>query len=251
MYMKRIFLLLFAVCMSALSYAQTEAIKSAEAAYMQEDFFKASELYEEILFNYGESAEIYYNLGNAYFKDGQIANAILNYERALLLDPGDGDIRFNLQMARARTVDQIEPIGRFFLVDWFHKVQNLGSISSWSAIGVVGFIAFIGCLILFFFSKWIHLKKIGFYVGLVLLVVIVFANIFAANQKNELVNRSYAIIFAPTITIKGSPDNSGTDLFVLREGTKVSVRSTLGSWSEIELQDGSIGWLPSKDIERI
>lgn len=76
-------------------------------------------------------------------------------------------------------------------------------------------------------------------------------NIFAANQKAELVNRSYAIVFAPTVTVKSSPDASGTDLFVLHEGTRVSVKSKLGDWSEIALEDGNVGWMPTKDIEII
>ena len=175
----------------------------------------------------------------------------MNYERALLLEPGDGDIRFNLQLARQKSVDKIEPVGDFFLHRWFDKVQNMGAADSWAQTGIVCFILFIGCLILFFFSKWIHLKKIGFYLGLVFLVLVIFANIFAGNQKDELVNRKSAIVFAPTVTVKSSPDASGTDLFILHEGTKVSVKSKLGDWNEIEMEDGNVGWMPSKDMEII
>lgn len=233
------------------AFAQEATIKEAEAAYTKEDYGKAVELYEGLLKSYGESAEIYYNLGNAYYKENKIAPAILNYERALLLDPGDGDIRFNLQLARQKSVDKIEPVGDFFLYRWFDKVQNIGAADSWARTGIFCFILFIGCLLLFFFSKWIHLKKIGFYLGLFFLVLVLFSNLFAANQKRELANRSGAIVFAPTVTVKSSPDASGTDLFVLHEGTKVSVKSTLGEWSEIELEDGNVGWMPTKDIEVI
>jgi len=249
--MKKIFLILFTLCSFVFSQAQDEVIKSAEAAYIQEDYTKAIELYNDVLKVHGESAEIFYNLGNSYFKVGQIAPAILNYERALLLDPGDGDIRINLQIARMRAVDKIEPIRRFFLVEWFEDVQNMGSVDSWASLGVVCFILFIGCLILFFFSKWIHLKKIGFYTGILLLFIVILSNIFASNQKSKLVNRVNAIVFTPTVTVKSSPDNSGTDIFVLHEGTKVLIRSTLGEWSEIELEDGNVGWMPSRDIEKI
>ena len=106
-------------------------------------------------------------------------------------------------------------------------------------------------MILFFFSRQIRLKKVGFYIGVLLLLCVIMTNIFAANQKSELVNRTHAIVFAPTVTVKSSPDASGTDLFVLHEGTKVSVRSTLGDWSEIALEDGNVGWMPTKDIETI
>ena len=114
----------------------------AEVAYTKEDYGKAIELYEGLLKTHGESAEIYYNLGNAYYKENKIAPAILNYERALLLDPGDGDIRFNLQLARQKSVDKIEPVGDFFLHRWFDKVQNMGAADSWAQIGIVCFILF-------------------------------------------------------------------------------------------------------------
>lgn len=249
--MKKIFFLLLTLCLAWSAYAQETAIKEAETAYTKEDYKKAIQLYESILKSNGESSEIYYNLGNAYYKAEKIAPAILNYERALLLDPGDADIRFNLQMARQKSVDKIEPVGDFFIYRWFDTIQNMGSADSWAQLGIVCFILFIGCLILFFFSKWVHLKKIGFYIGILLLVMVIFANIFGMHQKNELVNRTGAIIFVPTVTIKSSPDTSGTDLFVLHEGTRVSVKSTLGEWSEIVLEDGSVGWIPSKDLEVI
>ncbi|MGP1420670.1 MAG: tetratricopeptide repeat protein [Tannerella sp.] len=231
--------------------AQESAFKEAEVAYKQENYAKAIELYEELLKNNGESYQIYYNLGNAYYKTNKIAPAILNYERALLLNPGDGDIRFNLEMSRLRTTDKIEPIGEFFLVKWFRSIRNLLSVDVWASMGIACFILFIGCLILFFFSKWMRLKKIGFYAGIFLLLTVVLANIFAWSQKKALITRDTAIIFASTITIKSSPDTSGTDLFVLHEGTKVQIKSTLGEWYEIRLEDGKEGWIPQKELKRI
>lgn len=249
--MKKIFLLLLTLLFSVSLYSQENAIKEAETAYMQEDFSKSAELYENILQTYGASAEIYYNLGNTYFKLGNVASAILNYERALLLDPGDGDIRFNLNVAKEKTTDRIEPIGHFFLIKWFDAVQNIFSVNTWGTIGIVSFMLFIGCLFFFFFSKWLRLKKLGFYAGLCMLLLVILSNVFAANQKHDLLNRSDAIVFTPTVTVKSSPDNSGTDLFVIHEGTKVFIRNTLGTWSEIELENGNVGWMPSKDIVKI
>ena len=224
--LRKVLFFLLTLCLIGSAYAQDTALKEAEVAYTKEDYAKAIELYEGILKSNGESAAVYYNLGNTYYKAGKIAPAILNYERCLLLDPGDSDARFNLQMARQKTIDKIEPVGDFFLL-------------------------FIGCLILFFFSRWVRLKKIGFYLGVLFIIMVVFANIFASDQKAEMINRKHAIVFAPTVTVKSSPDASGTDLFVLHEGTNVTVKSTLGEWSEIELEDGNVGWMPSKDIEKI
>jgi tetratricopeptide (TPR) repeat protein len=228
--------------------AQEADIKAAETAYASEMYDRAIELYESVVKTYGDSFALYYNLGNAYYKTGKIAHAILNYERALLIKPGDSDIRFNLEMAKQKTVDKIEPLQEFFLNKWFRSVQNLIAVDLWATIGIVCFVLFIFCLVLFFFSKWMRLKKFGFYMGILLLVAVIFANIFAYNQKEELINRNGAIVFSPTVTVKSSPDNSGTDLFVLHEGTKVFIRSTVGDWNEITLEDGNIGWINKKDI---
>ncbi|MCD7935740.1 MAG: tetratricopeptide repeat protein [Tannerellaceae bacterium] len=248
--MKKIILLLLisiSILPVTLSGQQT-AIEEAETAYREQDFTKAIRIYEEILSIYGESAEIYYNLGNACYRANQTGPAILNYERALLLNPGDPDIRFNLQLARQRAVDHIQPAGTFFLARWFRSIENMGKADSWGKLAIGAFLLFLGCLTLFFFSRWVRLKKIGFYTGLVLLFIIIFANVFAYNQKDELVNRKTAIVFSPTVTVKGSPDNTGTDLFLLHEGTKVFIQETAGNWYEVELEDGKKGWMQSKDI---
>ena len=228
-------------------YAQDEEIKKAEMAYAEEQYQTAIEIYESLLKSYGASPELYYNLGNAYYKTGKTAQAILYYERALLIKPGDSDIRFNLELARAQT-DHIEPLEEFFMKKWGRVVQNLLAVDTWAMIGIVSFLLFICCLVLFFFSKWMYLKKAGFYLGILLFTTVIFANIFAYNQKNELENRRAAIVFTPTITAKSLPDNSGTDLFQLHEGTKVFIRRSSGDWNEIMLEDGNIGWVLMKDI---
>ena len=231
--------------------AQESTLKEAEEAYAKEDYTQAIELYESVLKSYGESAMVYYNLGNAYYKAGKVAPAILNYERALLLNPGDSDTRFNLQVARQKTVDKIEPIGEFFLTRWIGTVEDVYSADGWAKWGVASFLLFIGCLVLFFFSKWIRLKKIGFFAGICFLLISLVANLFADGQQDKLLHRADAIVFASTVTVKSSPDASGTDLFILHEGTKVTIKSTLGEWSEIQLEDGNVGWMPSKEIQQI
>ena len=231
--------------------AQESTLKEAEEAYAKEDYTQAIELYESVLKSYGESAMVYYNLGNAYYKAGKVAPAILNYERALLLNPGDSDTRFNLQVARQKTVDKIEPIGEFFLTRWIGTVEDVYSADGWAKWGVASFLLFIGCLVLFFFSKWIRLKKIGFFAGICFLLISLVANMFADSQQDKLLHRADAIVFASTVTVKSSPDASGTDLFILHEGTKVTIKSTLGEWSEIQLEDGNVGWMPSKEIQQI
>ena len=249
--MKRLFFILITILLATLQLSAQDNLQTANEAYAKGDFAKAIELYETVLKEKGESATVYYNLGNAYYKANKIAPSILNYERALLLDPGNSDIRFNLDIARLKTVDKIDPVGEFFLTSWFRSVQNLLSTDAWSIFGIVCFILLIGCLFLFFFSRKIILKKASFYAGICLLVLTIFGNIFAYDQKRSLTERNSAIIFVPTTTIKSSPADSGTDLFILHEGTKVKVKSKIGDWSEIVTADGNVGWIKSGEIEVI
>jgi tetratricopeptide (TPR) repeat protein len=244
--------IIFLVCIAtSLSLPAQEVVEQANKAYSEGDFRKAAELYQSAIDENGESAAAYYNLGNAYYRLNQIAPALLNYERALLLDPGNKDIRFNLEFARLKTVDKIEPIGEFFLSKWYDDIKNTGSADQWSRMAIGCFILFIAALFLFFFSRKTLWKKTGFYAGLVLLVLCIIANVFAFEQKKKLTHRNTAIIFAPTTTIKSSPDNSGTDLFILHEGSKVDITNELGEWNEIETADGNVGWIKKTEIEVI
>jgi tetratricopeptide (TPR) repeat protein len=225
-----------------------DILHAANEAYANGDFTKAIKWYEIALKENGESATVYYNLGNSYYKANKIAPSILNYERALLLDPGNGDIRFNLEIAKLKTVDKIESVGEFFLAAWFYSVEDSLSTDAWSLFAITCFILLIGCLFLFFFSREISIKKSGFYIGICLLVFVVFGNIFACNQKKSLTQRDSAIIFVPTTTIKSSPADSGTDLFILHEGAKVQLKNKIGDWNEIETADGNVGWIKSSEI---
>lgn len=248
--MKKFFILILLLTVT-ISLSAQEIIQQANDAYSKGEFSQAVELYQQAINENGESAAAYYNIGNCYYKLNKVAPAILNYERALLLAPGNGDIRFNLEVAKLKAVDKIEPIDEFFLTDWVSSIQNLFSTDEWSRFSIICFILLIGCLVLFFFGRKIILKKAGFYVGIALLVFVIAGNIFAYGQKKKLTNRNTAIIFSATTTIKSSPDNSGTDLFILHEGTKVEVKSKLGDWNEIETADGNVGWIKSEEIEVI
>ena len=248
--MKKIYSILFFLICVCTTYAQ-DVVTQANEAYEQEDFKKAIELYETALKEQGKSADLYYNLGNAYYKDNHYAEAILNYERALLLSPGDEDVRFNLDMAKSHITDKIEPVETFFLTMWFHSVRDSLSSNAWAVVGIVSFLLIIVCLFLYFFTRIVVLKKIGYFLGLILVLVTIIANNFAFSLKDKLTDREEAIIFAPTITVKSSPADSGTDLFILHEGTKVSVLSTVGEWSEIKLSDGNRGWMPTGKLRII
>jgi tetratricopeptide (TPR) repeat protein len=248
--MRKFFILLLFIGI-VFSISAQNSIEQANEAYTKNEFNQAIDLYKQTIEENGISAALYYNIGNSYYRLKKIAPAILYYERALLLSPGDKDIRFNLEIAKLKTVDKIEPVDEFFLTEWYNAVKNLYNANQWSYSAIGCFILFIVCLVLFFFSRKIFLKKLGFYSGLVLLVLTITTHIFAYSQKKKLTDHNAAILFTPTVTIKSTPDSSGTDLFILHEGTKVTVKSHLGNWIEIETDDGNVGWIKNSEIEII
>lgn len=188
-------LLLF---VSQLSFAATKA--DADKAYQENDFNAAIEQYEAILQDGKESAAIYYNLGNSYYKIENIAKAILNYERALLLNPGDSDTRFNLDLAKSKTVDKVTPASEVFIVTWVKSLTNLLSESAWSKLAIASFIFMLIGLLLYIFGKKILFKKVGFIGAVVMLLLCICANLFADAQKQRLVVRRGAIVMAPSVT---------------------------------------------------
>ena len=277
--MKKILFFAFGVWISIVSFGQGQAVKDSlqaivgdsignslqqisssledatkaegDSAYMKNDYASAIQIYEALL-NRGEAADIYYNLGNSYYKINEIAKAILNYEKALLLQPGNGDIRANLEIARGKTVDKVEVVPEIFFVTWTKALINSMSVDSWAIWGIVSFLLLIVSLYFFIFSKQVVLKKVGFITGIIFLIVVVMANVFASKQKEELLNRDTAIIMSPSVTVRSTPSENGTSLFILHEGHKVNIKDdSMKDWKEIRLEDGKVGWVPVGSIEII
>lgn len=224
---------------------------NADSAYARQQYQQAIKDYEELLHD-GVSAELYYNLGNAYYRTDNITRAVLNYERALLLSPGDGDIRFNLQMARSKTIDKITPESEMFFVTWYHALVNIMSVDGWARTALVSFALAIVLALAYLFSASIWVRKVGFFGGLAFIAVFILANLFAYQQRQELVNRTGAIIISSAVPVKSTPSKSGTDLFILHEGTKVEITDgTMRGWKEIRVADGKEGWIETSKIEII
>ena len=227
----------------------------AETAYKNSNFKESIKLYEsqivENKLTNQESPQLYYNLANAYFRDNQIAKAIVNYERALLLDPSDSDIRHNLRFAKTRIEDKIDSADNLFINKWVRTVQNLYSGNAWAVIGVILFIICIVAIGVYMISTQITLRKISFYTGIVLLTLVIITNIFAFKQKNKVVNRTTGIVMSASVSIFTSPDAHSQELFRLHEGSKVTIKRVEGNWYEIVIANGSVGWLQKKNIETI
>ncbi|MBQ8154443.1 MAG: BatD family protein [Prevotella sp.] len=231
----------------------TSAVTKAEAdsAYVHERYQQAIADYETLLKG-GVSADLYYNLGNAYYRTDNITKAILNYERALLLSPGDADTRFNLQMARSKTIDKITPESEMFFVTWYHSLVNLMSVDAWARTALIALAIAIILALAYLFSNRIWLRKVGFFGALFLLVVFLMSNLFAYQQKQKLTHRTGAIIMTNAATVKSTPSKNGTDLFILHEGTRVTITDgSMKGWKEIRVADGKQGWIEVKQLEII
>ena len=245
-----VWLLLAMICFGSTS-AKAVTKNNADTEYQKGNYQQAIRDYEEILKN-GESAEIYFNLGNAYYRTDNITKAVLNYERARLLSPGDDDINFNLQFARSKTIDKITPQSEMFFVTWYKSLVNFTSVDNWAKTGILCIVMALLLVLLYLFGPQLMLRKIGFFGGLAFFVIFLLSNLFAFQQKQALDNRTGAIIMAPSVNIKKTPAKNSADQFVLHEGTRVDIIDKgMTDWRCIRVGDGREGWIETKAIEEI
>jgi tetratricopeptide (TPR) repeat protein len=201
------------------------------------------------IYNTGyRSANLEYNIANAYFKLNNIPSAILFYERALLLKPVDEDINYNLQVARTLIVDRFQEIPELFFIRWYNFVSLFLSTNTWAKISLASFVIFLLTLSLYIYSSRHRQKILGFWFAVCFLFLSASTLAFSIRNKSLVYDSHKAIISSPDVSGKSSPDKSGTDLFVLHEGTKVTVEDSVGEWLEIRLSDGNKGWVPVNSL---
>ena len=227
-------------------------LSDADSAYIQGDYLTAIGIYESIIENQGVNATLYMNLGNCWLKRDEVAKAILNYERAYLIDPSDPDIRFNLELARTKTVDKVNPVNQLFIVVWFKKMLSLLDVDGWAVLTVIMFAMAIILTGIFLLSRKTGARKISFSFSAFFLLLSILSFIFATTQMGNIRNRDTAIIMSPSVTVKSTPSSGGTDLFIIHEGRKVKILdSSMKEWVEIRLEDGNTGWVPVNVMEII
>jgi tetratricopeptide (TPR) repeat protein len=251
--MKTVASFLFMICISlqAMSQGNDELAAKARKAYDASQFPKAIQFYEKIIGNGYESVVLYYNLGNAYFRNNEIPSAILYYEKALKLEPNHADIQHNLAIANSRITDKVEVVPELFYKHWWKTLLNSMSIDSLGIVMIILLSFTLIFLATYLLSRSVAIRKISFWIS-VSLFAFFFISLFAAQQKeNQIINNHEAIVFTPTVTIKSSPDNASADLFVIHEGIKVVLLDQIGEWQEIRIANGSVGWLRATDIRLI
>lgn len=226
-------------------------LEEANKSYSEDNFDRAIELYQKVIESGVESADVYFNLGNAYFKMNDMPSAILYYEKAKKLNPNDEDILENLKIANSRIVDKIETVPDIFYKRWWKNLLYAFTVDQWAIISLVSFALIFIMLLFFLLTNMYWIKKTSFWLG-ILFVIISGATWMLANQKFKTFTEDHqAIVFTPTLTVKSSPSETGIDLFVIHEGTKVHITDHIGEWYEVKIANGSVGWIREHDIRKI
>ena len=225
--------------------------EQAAAAYNNANYDQAIEAYMAILSQGLHSAKLYYNLANAHFKKNELGKAILYYNRALRLKPGDEDIRHNLEYAESSTKDSIEEIPEFFLTTWVRAIRLTLSGNAWTILSLVMLALALGMALLFLLSQRLSLRKTGFYMMSAAAVLFIITTLFAISDRKTNVGHTEAIVMSSSVSIKSSPDRAATELFVLHEGTKLTIGDTIEGWAEVRIADGRKGWIETSRIEKI
>ena len=246
-------LLVVPVAASAENDAYVDSLwNSANASYVEGRWADAVSDYEKIADMGLESAALYCNTGDAWFKDGNVPMAILYYERALNIDPSYSDARYNLELLNSAVQDRIDPVPELILKAWARKACWMMDSDSWAVCFLVLLAFSLALMLVFVLAPTAGWRRTGFFTGIAVLLLAVASLAFSIWQKNDYMNADDAIIMRPVTSVKSSPSSeSSTDLFILHEGTKVKVLDTVGKWNNIELADGRQGWIPSDDIEII
>ena len=240
-----IFLLIFQI-----SLAQT-AFEKGNQLYQKENYQEAATAYESVLSSGKQSAELYFNLGNCYYKLHKVAPSIYNFEKALQLSPNDQEIKTNLEFAQKTTIDDIKVIPKVGFDKLIADFTSSFHYDTWAWFSVVLSFVFLGFFVGYYFSDTTQKKRLfftGMMVFLAVIAISVFASIF---EKNRLANEKPAIVFAETVSVKSEPKATSSAIFVLHEGTKVYVLESIANWKKIQLTDETTGWIDEKAIKEI
>lgn len=248
---KFIYIFLLFVCLFCSTSIDATNVDNANKAYKEKRYQQAIKDYE-LLLRTQRTASLYYNLGNAYYRTGNYTKAILNYERAAKINPSDRYIKFNLQFVRAQLKDGFTDEDESFLMTWYKSIINVMSIDCWAILGIISIIIAIFGSLSYFFMSSVAIRKYGFYISSIGIVLFILSTIFAISRKSVINDNNYAIVLSPIVYIKNAPNKTGTNEILLHEGTKVYIIDrTFRDWYKVRLSDNREGWLPIHSVEEI
>lgn len=223
----------------------------ANDAYAMGEYGNAAEDYSLIEKEGYGSSGLFYNMGNVYYKQGNIAKAILYYERALKLDPSGKDIKTNLEIARLNTLDKIDVLPEFILTTWVKDLRNMMSSNKWGYTAMILLAVTALLMIGYNFAPTSGQRKFSFVLACVAMLFVICSVFFAVNLRVKAGNKDFAVVMAPVSNIKSAPNLTGNNLFILHEGAKIQILEQVSGWSRIELSDGRQGWIQAADMEVI
>nr|WP_308535052.1 BatD family protein [uncultured Prevotella sp.] len=245
------FFIQFFICILWSSNAFSQKKTDADKAYQSGNYEQAIHIYQSLL-SKEATADLFYNLGNAYYKHNDITKSIIAYERALRLSPSDEDILFNLNLAQSKTIDRIPPKPEMFFVSWTKALINLLSIDGWAYLGLISLFFALALTLVYLFESKLKWKKIGFFLAVSCFLLFIFSNVFALYQRSELLNNDSAIVISPMAEVKLTPSNKSASLMIIHEGTRVNITDrNIRDWRGITLANGDSGWIKSDMIEEI
>lgn len=245
-------LLIFLLLPSGLFASTADSLfQKGNEYYMQREYSQAEQCYMKIIRLGFESADLYFNLANSLYKQGEIASSILYYEKALLLKPGDPDIKANLALANTRIIDKIDVIPPFFVRRWINWLRGIFSPDTWAVLSIVLFVLGLIGFFTYQAGRERTVRRVSFYAGIFFLVFSFISLALMVARIKGIVDPGHAIIMSPSVTARSSPDEQSTTVFVLHEGTKVTITDSIQNWKEIRIPDGNKGWIPGSAMTEI
>lgn len=230
----------------------TEALwERGNTLYTAGDYNGALAVYDSIQKDGWASAKLFYNMAGAFFKGGQLGEAILYYNKARKLAPADDDIAYNLAYANSFVKDKINLVPEFFLKTWLSKAGNLMSSDAWAVCSLVALAITLAAVLVYLLGARRRVRKAGFALCIVAGVITVATVAFAAAERRDILDCSEGVVVSSAAAVKSSPDRTSKDIFILHEGTKVKLLDTFGAWNEIRIADGNEGWISSSAISPI
>jgi tetratricopeptide (TPR) repeat protein len=228
-----------------------EKISLANDFYKNKQYESAIEIYEGLINSGVNSSSIFYNLGNSYFRIGKLGLSVLNLERAKKLNPNDEDVIHNLEFVSSRITDKIEPIPKFFLFGWWESIITVVSANTLIISGYFIYLSIVILILLFVFNKSVKIKRKIFFTIIPISVILALVVIIIFGKVNYESVNEFGVIIESRISVKNSPDEKETDLFILHEGLKVKIEDNVDNWIQVRLADGKVGWVLKSQIAKI
>ncbi len=242
--------LLFSFIISFSLFANVEnTFQQANELYSNGEYTQAIELYDSLINSNVSSANIYYNIGNSYFKLDDIPNAILYFEKAKKIEPNNLDIIYNIELANTRIADKIEQVPQFFLKTIYLTTLNSLTEKQWTTVNISLFIIFLIFIVLFYTRSTNRRLWLSFSIAFIILTFT--SGIIGFQSYKQKTTHNTAIIFTPTIDIKSAPDTKSNTIFILHQGTKISLLEKTAQWQKVRIASGSEGWLKTNNIIEI